>query len=112
MYFPSLYFWDDSYALSCPTTHFREKKIIAAGLRKIANIFPAECGAALAAINVSDSMVSSCHLAVIRFAFNNVNPAHITHQHAPTWQHSDQDLHIFKQVGATMLPIECLHAVR
>jgi hypothetical protein len=33
-------------------------------------------------------MVSSCHLTVIRFALNNVD-------------------HIFKQVGATMLPIEC-----
>lgn len=50
-------------------------------------IFPAECGAALAAIDVSHSMLSSCHLALVRFALNNVN-------------------HIFKQVRATMLPIE------
>lgn len=51
-------------------------------------IFPAERGAALAAINVSHSMVPGCHLTVIRFTLDNVN-------------------HIFKQVGATMLPIEC-----
>ena len=50
---------------------------------KFANIFPAECGAALAAINVSHGMVPSCHLTVIRFPFNNVNPAHATRQHAP-----------------------------
>jgi len=51
-------------------------------------IFPAECGAALAAIDVSHSMISSGHLTVIWFPLNNVN-------------------HILKQVGAAMLPIEC-----
>lgn len=51
-------------------------------------IFPAECSPALAAINVSHSMVPSCHLTVIRFPLNNVN-------------------HILEQVGATMLSIEC-----
>lgn len=60
----------------CPAER-HEKQRISDGQRKFSNIFPAERGAALAAINVSHSMVSGCHLTVIRFALNNVNPAHI-----------------------------------
>jgi len=40
-------------------------------------IFPAEYGAALATIDVTDGVVSRSHLTVIRFAFDNVNPARI-----------------------------------
>jgi len=42
-----------------------------------AHIFPAEYGAALAAIDVSHGVVTCCHLTVIRFAFDNVYPAYI-----------------------------------
>lgn len=42
-----------------------------------AHIFPAEYGLALAAIDVSHGVVACGHLTVIRFTFNNVNPAHI-----------------------------------
>ncbi len=82
------------------------------GQRNIANIFPAEGCAALAAINVSHSMVSGCHLTVVRFALNNVNPAHIIPLARPTRWRTDLDVHIFKQVSTTMLPIECLHTDR
>lgn len=51
-------------------------------------IFPAEYGLALAAIDVSHGVVACSHLTVIRFTFDNVN-------------------HVFEQVGATMLAIEC-----
>jgi hypothetical protein len=40
-------------------------------------IFPAEYGAALAAVDVSHGVVARSHLTVIRFAFDNVNPAHV-----------------------------------
>jgi hypothetical protein len=53
-------------------------------------------------------MVSSCHLTVIRFPLNNVNPARLSLARSTLW-HSDLDLHVFEQVGATMLSIECLH---
>jgi hypothetical protein len=42
-----------------------------------AHIFPAEYGLALAAIDVSHGVVACCHLTVIWFTFDNVNPAHI-----------------------------------
>lgn len=42
-----------------------------------AHIFPAEYGTALTAINVSHGVVACSHLTVIRFAFDNVDPAHI-----------------------------------
>jgi hypothetical protein len=42
-----------------------------------AHIFPAEYGLALAAIDVSHGVVACSHLTVIRFTFDNVNPAHI-----------------------------------
>jgi len=51
-------------------------------------IFPAEYGLALAAIDVSHGVVACSHLTVIRFTFDNVN-------------------HVFEQVGASMLAIEC-----
>jgi hypothetical protein len=41
-----------------------------------AHIFPAEDGLTLAAINVPHGVVACSHLTVIRFAFDNVNPAH------------------------------------
>lgn len=43
-----------------------------------AHIFPAEYGLALAAIDVSHGVVACGHLTVIRFTFDNVNPAHIS----------------------------------
>ena len=42
-----------------------------------AHIFPAEYGTALTAIDVSHGVVACSHLTVIRFAFDNVDPAHI-----------------------------------
>jgi len=51
-------------------------------------VFPAEYGLALAAIDVSHGVVACCHLTVIWFTFDNVN-------------------HVFEQVGASMLAIEC-----
>ena len=42
-----------------------------------AHIFPAEYGAALTAIDVPHGVVACSHLTVIRFAFDNVDPAHI-----------------------------------
>ncbi len=46
------------------------------GTRDI-HIFPAEYGAAFAAVDVSHGVVACSHLTVIRFAFDNVNPAHV-----------------------------------
>jgi hypothetical protein len=76
MYFPSLYFWDCSYALSCEpkSSVSRKAKMEANG---DAHIFPAEYGAALTAIDVSHGVVACSHLTVIRFAFDNVDPAHM-----------------------------------
>jgi len=80
MYFPSLYFWDCSYALSYQpanggsvsrTGMARDKA------KELAHIFPAEYGLALAAIDVSHGVVACSHLTVIRFTFDNVNPVHI-----------------------------------
>jgi len=51
-------------------------------------IFPPEYGPALAAIDVPHGVVACSHLAVIRFAFDNV-------------------YHVVKQVGTSMLAIEC-----
>ncbi len=45
--------------------------------REHAHIFPAEYGLTLAAIDVSHGVVACSHLTVIRFTFDNVNPAHI-----------------------------------
>jgi hypothetical protein len=42
-----------------------------------AHIFPAEYGAALTAIDVPHGVVACSHLTVVRFAFDNVDPAHI-----------------------------------
>ena len=42
-----------------------------------AHIFPAEYGLTLATIDVSHGVVACSHLTVIRFAFDNINPAHI-----------------------------------
>ncbi len=44
-----------------------------------AHIFPAKYGLALAAIDVSHGVVACSHLTVIRFTFDNVNPARIIH---------------------------------
>ena len=79
IYFPSLYFWDCSYALSCD----QRKEFVSRkgngrriGTRDV-HIFPAEYGAAFAAVDVSHGVVACSHLTVIRFAFDNVNPAHV-----------------------------------
>lgn len=53
------------------------RKAISGKEKMDAHIFPAEYGATLATINVSHGVVTCCHLAVIRFAFDNVYPAHI-----------------------------------
>lgn len=81
MYFPSLYFWDCSYALSCWLTRERGS-VSRTGMERNkgkvhAHIFPAEYGLALAAIDVSHGVVACSHLTIIRFTFDNVNPAHI-----------------------------------
>jgi hypothetical protein len=83
MYFPSLYFWDCSYALSCKAKRTGPVSqnggwMERAGVRaRHAHIFPAKYGLALAAIDVPHGVVSCSHLTVIWLAFDNVNPAHI-----------------------------------
>lgn len=61
-----------------PNEGFREQKGKWKGIRtRDVHIFPAEYGAAFAAVNVSHGVVACSHLTVIRFAFDNVNPAHV-----------------------------------
>jgi hypothetical protein len=77
--------------------------------KEYTHIFPAEYGLALAAIDVSHGVVACSHLTVIRFTFDNVNPVYI-HSLASTRHDRDfiRVLHVFEQVGASMLTIECL----
>ena len=62
----------------CPVTKGRspsaESKMEA---DRDAHIFPSEYGAALTAIDVPHGVVACSHLTVVRFAFDNVDPAHI-----------------------------------